>query len=223
MAIDGDAAAEEQDSAMVDANDNDADKKDDKLSVAENKEETENEASAATTTAPAPLPAPTTTTTKPLPRDPSMEEEAEPTKEELLAVHDPSPLDPEFAKQQALIENSQPTTTLEHALYEMLRRREAHIDRLSGEINKLKQFISKRKQTYKRKRKDESAPTRALSAYNIFVQDRFSQLAKENEQALKSADTEAQLKRVPPASLVASTGNQWKELSAEEKAHYEER
>lgn len=48
-------------------------------------------------------------------------------------------------------------------------------------------------------------------------------LSKENEAALKSADTDAQLKRVPPASLVASTGNQWKELSAEEKQYYEDK
>ena len=40
---------------------------------------------------------------------------------------------------------------------------------------------------------------------------------------MKSADTDAQLKRVPPASLVASTGNQWKELSNEEKEYYEDR
>jgi len=71
--------------------------------------------------------------------------------------------------------------------------------------------------------KDEGAPTRALSAYNILVQDRFAQLARENEISLKSADSDAQLKRVPPANLVASTGNQWKELSSTEKAKYDER
>lgn len=133
------------------------------------------------------------------------------------------PLDPEVIKQQELIDSTPRSTELEHALYDALKRKEAQVERLTGEISKLKAFISKRKQTYKRKRKDEGAPTRALSAYNIFVQDRFSKLAKENEQALKSSDTDAQLKRVPPASLVASTGNQWKELSSEEKAHYEER
>mmetsp|Transcript_28442 Transcript_28442/g.42984 ORF Transcript_28442/g.42984 Transcript_28442/m.42984 type:complete len:508 (-) Transcript_28442:111-1634(-) len=133
------------------------------------------------------------------------------------------PLDPEVIKQQELIDSTPRSTELEHALYDALKRKEAQVERLTGEISKLKAFISKRKQTYKRKRKDEGAPTRALSAYNIFVQDRFSKLAKENEQALKSSDTDAQLKRVPPASLVASTGNQWKELSAEEKGHYEER
>jgi hypothetical protein len=41
--------------------------------------------------------------------------------------------------------------------------------------------------------------------------------------ALNSADSDAQLKRVPPANLVAATGNQWKELNAEEKSKYEER
>jgi len=134
-----------------------------------------------------------------------------------------TPVHPKVKEQQDLIQNTTPTTTFEIALVDELNRKESHIQRLSGEVMKLKAFISKRKQTYKRKRKDEGAPTRALSAYNIFVQDRFSRLAKENEAALKSADTDAQLKRVPPASLVASTGNQWKELSTEEKSYYEDR
>lgn len=133
------------------------------------------------------------------------------------------PVDPKMLEEQEIIKNNEPESELEHALVATLKRKDAHIDRLSGEVQKLKAFISKRKQTYKRKRKDEGAPTRALSAYNIFVQDRFSQLAKENELALRSADTDAQLKRVPPASLVASTGNQWKELSVSDKASYEER
>lgn len=143
--------------------------------------------------------------------------------DDLLVEVPPAPMDPEILKQQELIDKTPRTTELEHALYECLMRKESQVERLSGEVTKLKAFISKRKQTYKRKRKDEGAPTRALSAYNIFVQDRFSKLAKENEQALKSSDSDAQLKRVPPASLVASTGNQWKELSAEEKTAYEER
>jgi len=132
-------------------------------------------------------------------------------------------VDPRIKEQQDIIENGIPTTILESALFEELSRKESHVQRLSGEVMKLKAFISKRKQTYKRKRKDEGAPTRALSAYNIFVQDRFSKLAKENEAALKSADSDAQLKRVPPASLVASTGNQWKELSMEDKSFYQDR
>eukprot|EP00548_Thalassiothrix_antarctica_P012117 CAMPEP_0194160468 /NCGR_PEP_ID=MMETSP0152-20130528/78404_1 /TAXON_ID=1049557 /ORGANISM="Thalassiothrix antarctica, Strain L6-D1" /LENGTH=695 /DNA_ID=CAMNT_0038870163 /DNA_START=327 /DNA_END=2414 /DNA_ORIENTATION=+ len=140
-----------------------------------------------------------------------------------VTIIPPTKLDPEIIKQQEVINTTPRTTELENALHDALKRKEAQVDRLTGEITKLKAFISKRKQTYKRKRKDEGAPTRALSAYNIFVQDRFSQLAKENEEALKSSDTDAQLKRVPPASLVASTGNQWKELAAEEKKHYEER
>ena len=132
-------------------------------------------------------------------------------------------LDPEFAEQLEIIKTSEPQSELEVALSETLKRREEQLERLSAEITKLKAFISKRKQTYKRKRKETGAPTRALSAYNIFVQDKFSRLAKDNEQALKSADSEAILKRVPPASLVAATGNEWKELSAEEKSHYDER
>jgi hypothetical protein len=132
-------------------------------------------------------------------------------------------MDPELVKQMEIINSNAPTSELEIALVETLKRKDLQIERLSGEISKLKGFISKRKQTYKRKRKDEGAPTRALSAYNIYIQDRFAKLSKENEQALKSSDSDAVLKRVPPASLVASTGNLWKELSSEEKIHYEER
>jgi len=129
--------------------------------------------------------------------------------------------DPEIARQKKLIEETEPTTELEQAQAAVLKSQKSQIDRLTVEVRKLKAFISKRKQTYKRKRKDEGAPTRALSAYNIFVQDRFAKLSRDNEIALQSDDTNAQLKRVPPASLVASTGNQWKELSADEKAKYE--
>lgn len=57
----------------------------------------------------------------------------------------------------------------------------------------------------------------------IYFQDRFARLAKENEHALTSEDKDAQMKRVPPSSLVSSTGNEWKTLSAEVKAEYEER
>mmetsp|Transcript_7807 Transcript_7807/g.10443 ORF Transcript_7807/g.10443 Transcript_7807/m.10443 type:complete len:390 (-) Transcript_7807:468-1637(-) len=139
-----------------------------------------------------------------------------------LGLGSQSTMDPKVAEQQELIDKSTPRSQLEIALSEELKRKSSHVERLSGEVQKLKAFISKRKQTYKRKRKDEGAPTRALSAYNIFVQERFSRLAKENEAALKSADTDAQLKRVPPASLVASTGNEWKELSAQDKSRYED-
>lgn len=125
--------------------------------------------------------------------------------------------------QEQLIKNSQPSTELEVALYGVLERKNALIERITAEIDKLKSFVQKRKQTYKRKRKDDGAPTRALSAYNIFIQERFAELAKENAKALKSDDANAELKRVPPANLVAKTGNEWKELSAEVKAGYEER
>lgn len=141
----------------------------------------------------------------------------------LTALKEPEVVDTKFAEDLEYVKNTEATTRLEITLEEVLRRKDSHIARLTGEINKLKAFISKRKQTYKRKRKDEGAPTRALSAYNIFVQDRFARLAKENDVALKSLDSDAQLKRVPPANLVAATGNQWKELSAEGKKQYEER
>lgn len=131
--------------------------------------------------------------------------------------------DPKATHDMEVINTTEPKTELEIALTDTLKRRETHIDRLTQEIGKLKAFISKRKQTYKRKRKENGAPTRALSAYNIFVQDRFAKLSKENENALRSTDSDAVLQRVPPASLVASTGNEWKKLPAEQKVHFEER
>jgi len=150
-------------------------------------------------------------------------EEEERERAELMKELNDEPLDEKALAYFELIKVSQPTTELEMALSDTLHRKDQQILRMSNEIKKLKAFISKRKQTYKRKRKEEGAPTRALSAYNIFIQDRFKQLAKENEKALNSTDSDAQLKRVPPASLVASTGNQWKDLPVEEKAKYEER
>jgi hypothetical protein len=146
--------------------------------------------------------------------------------EELLNSHvsEEHPVhDPEFMARLNLVNTETPKTDLEIAFAAVLKRKEQHIERLVSEISKLKGFIAKRKQTYKRKRKDEGAPTRALSAYNIFVQDRFARLAKENDAALKSTDTNIQMQRVPPANLVAITGNAWKALPAEEKAKYEER
>lgn len=140
-----------------------------------------------------------------------------------LQVEEERATDPAILAQIELIEKSTPTTDLEIAFSETIKRRETHLARLTSEILKLKKFISKRKQTYKRKRKDDGAPTRALSAYNIFIQDRFARLAKENENALKSENENATMKRVPPASLVAATGNAWKTLSAEVKQQYEER
>jgi hypothetical protein len=131
--------------------------------------------------------------------------------------------DPKTLEQIEYINNHTPGSDLEIALAAILERKEAHVQRLMNEIYRFRAFISKRKQVYKRKRKDNGAPTRALSAYNIYVQDRFLKLAQENEVALKSTDSNAQLKRVPPANLVASTGNAWRDLSAEDKAKYEER
>ena len=131
--------------------------------------------------------------------------------------------DAEALAQEEVVRNNPPTTELEMALTKILGRKQALIDRITGEITKLKSFVRKRKQTYKRKRKEDGAPTRALSAYNMFIKERFAQLAKENEDALKSDDANATLKRIPPANLVAKTGNEWKELPEEIKAQYEER
>ena len=131
--------------------------------------------------------------------------------------------DPETLAQLELIKTSTPQTALEIALSNAIKRKSIHLNRVMAEIAKLKIFISKRKQTYKRKRKDDEAPTRALSAYNIFIQDRFALLAKENAIALNSENEDVALNRVAPAHLVAATGNVWKTLSPEEKEKYEER
>lgn len=154
-------------------------------------------------------------------------ETKEPEKEEefhLLNTHvEYEDKDPQTIADKKTVSDNEPETALELALSRLLTGKENHVAKLTNEIKKLKGFISKRKQTYKRKRKDEGAPTRALSAYNIFVQDQFAKLAKKNSAALQSTDTNAQLERVPPANLVASTGGQWKNLPEEEKQKYRER
>jgi hypothetical protein len=161
---------------------------------------------------------PTTNGTKKRPR------KSEEDKEEvyqLLNTHvDYEEKDPQTIADRKTVGEHKPESTLEIALTRLLAGKEGHVAKLTNEIKKLKGFISKRKQTYKRKRKDEGAPTRALSAYNIFVQDQFAKLAKKNSAALQSTDTNAQLERVPPANLVASTGGVWKTLSDDEKEKY---
>ena len=78
--------------------------------------------------------------------------------------------------QEELVKNSVPTTELEIALTKILERKQALIDRITGEITKMKNFVKKRKQTYKRKRKEDGAPTRALSAYNMFIKEYVPQI-----------------------------------------------
>ncbi len=157
----------------------------------------------------------------------SREEKSEPQDDELqhlINTHvEYEEKDPQTLADLKFVEENKPESELELVLTRLLEAKDNHIAKLTNEIKKLKGFISKRKQTYKRKRKDEGAPTRALSAYNIFVQDQFAKLAKKNSAALQSTDTNATLERVPPANLVASTGNQWKALPDEEKQKYRER
>jgi len=129
---------------------------------------------------------------------------------------------PDAIRNKEIIVHTAPSTDLEHALKAELGRQLAHNELLVGECTKLRAFISKRKQTYKRKRKDESAPRKKLSGYNLFVRERFAKIAKANEDALRSADSGAELKRIPPASNIASSGHAWSQLSAEEKARYNE-
>jgi|AntRauTorckE5430_2_1112549.scaffolds.fasta_scaffold05263_3 hypothetical protein len=133
------------------------------------------------------------------------------------------PQDPISKAQQVIIAKTKPTTELEIALAAELERNKCLIANVTNELNKIKQFISKRKQTYKRKRKDGGAPKRALSAYNIYIKEKFKILAQENQDALTDANTEKALQRIKPENLVARTGNEWKKLSSEEKQKYEEK
>jgi len=120
---------------------------------------------------------------------------------------------PDTVRNKEIIALSTPTTDLELALKAELNRQIHHNELLVGECTKLRGFISKRKQTYKRKRKDESAPRKKLSGYNLFVRERFAKIAKANEDALKNADSGAELKRIPPASNIASSGHAWSQLT----------
>ena len=74
--------------------------------------------------------------------------------------------DAEALAQEEIVKNSTPTSQLEIALTKILDRKQALIDRITGEITKLKSFVRKRKQTYKRKRKEDGAPTRALDTHD---------------------------------------------------------
>lgn len=132
------------------------------------------------------------------------------------------PEEPDGTRNQEVIANSTPSTELELALQAELDRQFQHNELLAREIKKLRIFISKRKQVYKRKRKDESAPRKKLSGYNLFVRERFAKIAAENERALQSADTGAKLKRSAPSSNIASSGHAWSQLSPGEKARYNE-
>ena len=134
---------------------------------------------------------------------------------------EPFIVDPEVASQKELIATSVPTTDLEIALKAELDRQMNLNERLRSEISKLKNFVSKRKQTYKRKRKDDEAPRKSLSGYNLFVRERFAKLSEQNKKALESGDVSKQLERVPPHKKVAEAARAWKALSAEEKARYD--
>ena len=151
----------------------------------------------------------------------------EPTKEEAPADEEDTDkagedeTDPEAAAQKELIATSTPTTDLEIALRAELTRQLQVNERLVSEITKLNTFMSKRKQTYKRKRKENEAPRKSLSGYNIFVREHFAKLAEKNQEALKSGDLSKQMTRIPAAQKVAEAGKAWRALSAEEKAKYE--
>jgi len=123
----------------------------------------------------------------------------------------------------AFLEYAVPETDLEKKLHKALNQQLAVSDKLRKEVTKLQLFMTKRKQVYRRKRKDESAPTRPLSAYNIFVREHFNKLAKENKRALSSSNVDDQMKRIAPSTLVSEAGNSWRDLSPKKKKVYIER
>jgi hypothetical protein len=141
------------------------------------------------------------------------------------------------ARDREIIASTTPTTPLEIALGNELDRRTRHNALLINEVTRLREFLSKRKQTYRRKRTDVDAPRKKLSGYNVFVRERFAALARENDEALRmgvvattTTTTAAsgggevvrgpELKRIPPARNITSTGKAWSMLSAEEKERY---
>ena len=122
-----------------------------------------------------------------------------------------------------IIAKTKPTTELEIALTEVIHDKDAYIELLRGEITKLQEFCQRRKQGYKRKRKDGEAPIRPMSGYNLFMKDRFRKIAEENESLLKNGDTKAKLKKIPPSEIISGAGQAWADLPAEEKSKYEAR
>lgn len=141
---------------------------------------------------------------------------------DLLPGDDSDDDDPDRRRRRAIIADAAPSTDLEVALRAELDRQVRHNAVLAAECAKLRRFVSKRKQSYKRKRLDDAAPRKKLSGYNLFVRERFAAIARANEDALRSADSEKELTRTRPASNIASSGRAWSQLSAEEKARYNE-
>lgn len=128
-----------------------------------------------------------------------------------------------IAEHEQTIRENVPQTPLEIALTNELRGKTAQAERLSEELARLRGVFSRRKQPRKTKRPNDDAPARALSAYNIFVQENFSQLAKQNDEVLQSNKQNVELKRIAPASLVAASGDLWKKLSPKEKSHFKKK
>lgn len=124
----------------------------------------------------------------------------------------------EGARNRELIAASAPETPLEHALRAELDRQIRRNRLLANECAKLRGFLAKRKQTYKRLRKDKEAPRKKLSGYNLFVREHFAKLTKENEEALRNLDGSVEMKRVPPARNIVASGRAWSMLSADRKS-----
>ncbi|GFH57951.1 hypothetical protein CTEN210_14427 [Chaetoceros tenuissimus] len=133
------------------------------------------------------------------------------------------PQDPEVKARRELIEKTEAKSELEIALKTELDIRKKQVETLRSELIHMKNFVSRRRQKYKRKRSNDKAPRKAMSAYNLFMQDRFRKIAKENKEVLLDASNCKNMERVEASSLVTKTGHEWSKLSLEQRQVYEER
>ena len=135
-------------------------------------------------------------------------------------------LEPNDIRNREIINDSTPKSELEVALTSELHRLTRQNELLSQECTRLrgcftsstttnaKKNIFRKQINYKRKRKDESAPRKVLSGYNLFVRERYAKIAKDNEEAMKSGAKQM------VNTNISSSGKAWNMLTTEEKEKY---
>jgi len=133
-------------------------------------------------------------------------------------------LEPNDIRNREMINNSTPKSELEVALTSELHRLTRKNELLNQEVTRLRGFFTSTTKTkknifrkqinYKRKRKDESAPRKVLSGYNLFVRERYAKAAKDNESLNGGA------KQVVNTNDISSSGKAWNMLTTEEKEKY---
>jgi len=136
-------------------------------------------------------------------------------------------LEPNDIRNREIINDITPKSELEVALTSELHRLTRQNELLSQECTRLrgcftssttttnaKKNIFRKQINYKRKRKDESAPRKVLSGYNLFVRERYAKIAKDNEEAMKSGAKQM------VNTNISSSGKAWNMLTTEEKEKY---